>query len=128
MFDYPTLKGVHVALVAISVVGFVARALPAVFADRRTQNRWLRSAPHVVDTLLLATGVWLAVLAGWRPLAHPWLGWKLYWLVVYIVLGLFVMRVTLPRPVRIAAFIAALATVAQLIATAVTKSPLGLFA
>ena len=125
---YPTLKIIHMSLAGISVAGFVARALPALARDRLAARRWLRTAPHVVDTLLLATGVWLAVLAGWRPLAHPWLGWKLYWLVVYIVLGLFAMRVTLPRGVRVAAFVAALVVIAQLIATAITKSPWGLLA
>lgn len=128
MLDYPTLKALHVALVAVSVAGFVARAVPAVWLGRRTANRWLSTAPHVVDTVLLATGVALAVMAGWRPLAHPWLGWKLVWLVDYIVLALFAMRVTLPRRVRVACFVAALLAVAQLVATAVTKSPWGLLA
>lgn len=128
MIDYPALKVIHVSLVAVSVAGFVARAVPAVWAGRRTGRRWLRVAPHVIDTLLLATGVWLAIQAGWRPLTHPWLGWKLAWLVAYIALASVAMRPARSRAVRAGFFVAALAAVAQLIATAITKSPWGLLA
>lgn len=124
MLDYLTLKAVHITLVVASVGLFLARAVPAIGAGWRPQG-WMRAAPHVLDTLLLASGVWLAVLVGWNPLVHSWFGVKLILLVVYIALAALAMRPAYPRAARVALLIGALAAVAGMAFAAVTKSPAG---
>lgn len=127
MIGYATLKFIHVALAFASVAGFLARAVPALRHDRRwTESRWLHALPHVVDTLLVASGVWIAVSVGWNPVAHPWFGTKLALIVAYIVLGWFALRPGRPRAVRIALLVAALAVFGWIVATARTKLPLPL--
>lgn len=127
MIDYATLKMGHVALALASVIGFVWRSVPAIRYDRRwTANRALYSLPHVVDTLLVVTGIWLAVMVGWRPLAHPWLGTKLLLIVAYVVLGWFALRPGRPRALRLALLVAALAVFAWVALVARTKLPLPL--
>ena len=49
-------------------------------------------------------------------------------LVVYIALGVVALRPGLARPVRLLAWLGALATVAWIISVAFTKSPLGFLA
>ena len=124
MVDYVTLKAAHVTLVATSVGLFLARAAPAIARDRRPQG-WLRAAPHFLDTLLLASGVWLAVMVGWNPFVHVWFGVKLLLLVVYITLGAFALSPRQPRRVRLVLLAGALAAVAGMAFTAVTKAPAG---
>ena len=115
-------------LVATSVGWFVIRAVPAI-ARGRAPARGLRTAVvHVVDTLLLASGIALVVMAGWRPDAHPWLAVKLLLLVVYIVLAALALRPSYPRRTRTALLVAALAAIGWMVAAAVTKSPWGPFA
>ncbi len=124
MIDYLTLKSVHITLVVISVGLFVARAGPAIGADRRPSG-WRRMAPHVLDTLLLASGVWLAVMVGWNPIVHSWFGVKLVLLVVYITLAALALKPRYSRAVRVLLLIGALAAVAGMAFTAITKSPAG---
>ena len=126
MMDYLTLKAAHITLVMASVGLFLARAVPAIAFDRYPSG-WLRAAPHVLDTLLLASGIWLAVMVGWNPLVHSWFGVKLVLLVVYIALAALALRPRYPRGVRMALLVGALVTVAGMAFTAVTKAPAGVW-
>ncbi len=86
------LKLTHVSLALASLTGFLARGVLRLRASPRLQARWLRILPHVLDSLLLATGIALAVRIGQYPFVSPWLTAKLTALVLYILLGMVVMR------------------------------------
>ena len=90
--------------------------------------RWVRIVPHVVDTLLLASAITLAVIIGNAPITHGWLTAKVIGLVLYIALGTVALKRGRTRAVRIGAFIAALLVFAYIVSVAVTKSPLGYLA
>jgi uncharacterized membrane protein SirB2 len=83
--------------------------------------RFVRIAPHVVDTLLLASAVWLAWFLGQVPFVHGWITAKVLALVAYIVLGTIALRRGRSRAVRAAAFGAALAAAAYIVAVALTR-------
>lgn len=51
------------------------------------QHRWVKVLPHVIDSVLLLSGVSLAVLLQQNPLQQQWLQVKLLLLLLYIVLG-----------------------------------------
>lgn len=124
---YGTLKLLHVAAVVLSGTGFVAR-----YAFTRVRGRlpggWARVAPHVVDTILLASALALAWLAGFRPLHDPWLEAKLAGLVVYILAGTIALKRGRTPQGRAAAFIVAMLAYAYIVSVALTKNPLGLMA
>jgi uncharacterized membrane protein SirB2 len=84
----------------------------------------VRIAPHLVDTLLLASAVTLAVWSGQYPFAQNWLSAKLIALVGYIVLGAIALKRGRTRTVRTCAFIGALALFGYIVAVAVTKQPM----
>jgi uncharacterized membrane protein SirB2 len=85
----------------------------------------VRIVPHVVDTLLLASALWLAVQLG---SLESWLLAKIAALLVYIGLGTLALKRSRTRRVREVALAAALATFAYIVSAAVTKSPLGFLA
>jgi len=119
MNSYLIVKNIHVASVVISVTLFVLRGY-GVFRDQA----WLRTplirvAPHIVDTVLLASAVWLAVILSQYPFQQPWLTAKVVGLLVYIGLG----TVALKRK-KLWAFLLALVTVGYVIAVALTRNPL----
>ena len=89
-------------------------------------QRWLRWAPHVNDTLLLAAAVGLAVMSGQYPLARSWLTAKIVGLLTYILLGMVALKPGRPRGVRIAAWLSALAVFGYVVSVAVTRNPAGL--
>ena len=114
------LKEFHVALAFITVAGFVVRGLLAL-ADSPLRNlKWIRIAPHVIDTLLLGCGIALAVSMSLSPLANGWLMAKIVGLLAYIGFGVMAMRAR-SRPVKIIAFIAAIASVGYIFAVAYSK-------
>lgn len=91
----------------------------------RLHARWVRIAPHVVDTLLLVSAIGLAVQLRLSPVQHTWLLAKIVALLLYIGLGVVALRRGRNRLVRALAWVAALATYLYIVAVAVTKSPWG---
>jgi uncharacterized membrane protein SirB2 len=114
------LKSCHVALAYLTLAGFVVRGLLSIANSQLLTAKWLRIAPHVVDTLLLAFGIALAVMLSLSPFANDWLMAKLVGLVAYIGFGVVAMRAR-SRPVKIFAFVAAIASVGYIFAVAYSK-------
>jgi uncharacterized membrane protein SirB2 len=90
MPTYLLLESAHIALALISGLGFALRGFVILVLGRPIGNRFVRVAPHVLDTLLLASGVTLWILIGW-PLIS-WLGLKLVLVLAYILLGIAAFR------------------------------------
>jgi len=122
--DYLTVRTIHIATACMSIVLFAARgAMQLGGIDwRRWRWRWLRIAPHLNDTLLLAAAITLAVMSGQYPLAQGWLTAKVVALFVYVGLGSVALRRGLPARRRGVAFMAALASVGYIVGVALTRS------
>jgi uncharacterized membrane protein SirB2 len=127
-WTYPLLKTIHVGCVAVSLALFVIRGIWMMQGSAHLARRWVGIAPHLVDTLLLASAVALAVMLGTYPGSHEWLTAKVAGLVVYIVLGTVALKRGRTRGIRIGAFGGALVAYAYVISVAITKSPAGFLA
>jgi uncharacterized membrane protein SirB2 len=123
---YASVKTLHMASVALSLAGFLLRAAWMAYAPHLLALRPVRIVPHVVDTILLLSGVTLAWQLGWAGVGG-WLPAKIAGLVVYIVLGAIALRRGRSRGVRVAAAIGAVVTFAWIVSVAITKNPLGFF-
>jgi uncharacterized membrane protein SirB2 len=122
--DYGTLKTVHVASVAGSYALFVLRGVWMTRDSARLQQRWVRIVPHLVDTVLLASAVALAIAIGQYPFTSNWLTAKVFGLFLYIALGSVALRYGKTRRIRIAAWVAAQAVFCYIVAVAITRRPL----
>jgi uncharacterized membrane protein SirB2 len=120
--DYTTLKMFHATTVALSFGGFVARGLASLRMAQWGRSRPAKILPHIVDTLLLISGVWLAVMAHLSPSNAPWLVAKWVALLIYIGLGVVALRPSVPRAFRAAAWVGGLLAFAYIASVAVTKS------
>jgi len=118
---YEGLKWLHVVCVVASGAGFLARGVLMLAESPLLQARFVRIAPHVVDTLLLAAAVAMAVIARLSPLAHPWLAAKIVGLLAYIVLGAVALRRGRTKRTRSLALIAALLAFAFVVGTALRR-------
>ena len=125
---YLLAKSLHVGAVVLSVSGFAARGALMLKGSRLLEARFVRVAPHVVDTVLLASALWLCWLIGQYPFVSGWLTAKVLGLLVYIALGTVALRRGRSRRVRAAAFGAALAAVAYIVCVALTRDARGPFA
>ncbi len=119
--NYMFLKNLHAGLAMLSITGFVLRWTWKVLDSGLSAHRVTRIAPHVLDSLLLASGIMLAWLGGLNPWATGWLGAKLAGLVAYILLGIAAMRLH-SRQGRGVAFVLALLVFAWIVTVARFKS------
>ncbi|WP_409269680.1 SirB2 family protein [Massilia sp. BHUDP2] len=124
---YIALKHLHVTFVALSGLLFLVRGIWMLRASPNLEQRWARIVPHIVDTLLLASAIGLAVVSHQYPGQMPWLTAKVVGLVAYIVLGTIALKRGRTQGLRTAAFVGALACFAYIVAVAVTKNPLVVF-
>ncbi len=122
--QYSTVKSLHVVLASTTGCLFALRAYWIVRKPQFLSRRWVKVVPHVVDTLLLVTGVALAVQIG-LPGLRGWLPAKLIGLALYIALGMVALRQGYTRRVRITAALAALLVLGYIVCTAVIKSAWG---
>jgi len=114
------LKELHVAFAYLTVASFVVRGLLSIAESPLRNAKWIRIAPHVIDTFLLLFGIGLAVTLSISPLSNGWLMAKIVALVAYIGFGVMAMRAK-TRPLKIVGFIAAIGSVGYIFAVAYSK-------
>ena len=121
--DTSLIKSVHITCVALSYSLFFLRGVWMLRDSPLRQQRWVRYAPHSVDTLLLASAITLAWQLGISPLAAPWLAAKIVALLAYIVIGSVALKRGKTRRVRLAAWLTAQAVFFYIVSVAVTHDP-----
>jgi uncharacterized membrane protein SirB2 len=67
--EYLLLKQVHVVCASLSIAGFALRGALMLRASLLLQSRLARVAPHIVDTVLLASASALASCWRWSPMS-----------------------------------------------------------
>jgi uncharacterized membrane protein SirB2 len=127
MMTYLALKHLHMTCVAMSGFGFLARGVLSLRNSPLLDRRELKIAPHLIDTVLLASAIGLAVLTSQYPIAQNWLTAKVVALIVYILCGMMALRRSLPIATRAFFFVAALAVFLYIVSVALTHHPLGVF-
>src|SRR5690606_40653884 len=88
---YVALKHLHMTAAGLSILFFIIRAFWSVSGSSCLQNRFVRIAPHVIDTVLLVCGLALAGMLG-AAAGQPWLITKIVLLVAYIVVGSYAIK------------------------------------
>lgn len=121
MSAYLVLKMLHMTTAYLTVVLFALRLLLDMVGKpdwRRTPLRWI---PHANDTVLLVAAVSLLFVTPWMPFVDGWLTAKIFLLVGYIVAGVFAMKQSAGKPVRVIAAVLALVQVMAIFHLAMAK-------
>ena len=126
--DYLAVKWLHIACAALSIAGFAARGALMLADSPLLQARFARIAPHVVDTVLLASALWLAWRLGQYPFVHGWLTAKVLALLAYIALGSIALRRGRSGAVRAWTFAGALLAAGYIVSVALTRDARGALA
>lgn len=122
---YSALKHLHVTTVALSFGLFALRGIWMLVESAQLQRRWVRIAPHVIDSVLLASAIGLTVTLRQYPFVQGWLTAKVLGLILYIILGGIALKHGATKTIRVATWIAALVVFGYIVSVAVTHSPLG---
>ena len=102
-----TLKLVHESCVILTFISYSLRGFWMIIDSPLLGHKVTRILPHVIDTLLLLSGVTLAVLLYGDFYRLTWLMVKLGAVVIYIILGSIAIKYGKTKTVRIGALITA---------------------
>lgn len=119
--SYLALKHLHVTCAALSGSLFLLRGIWMLLESPALQRRWVRIAPHAIDTLLLASALIMVFWSGQYPFVQNWLTAKIIALLAYIGLGTIALKRGKTKTVRVTAFISALLVFAYIVGVAVTR-------
>ncbi len=120
---YLTVKSLHLIAITLSIAGFALRGYWMMSQSDRLQLRVVRIAPHVIDTVLLLSGIALVYMLRLEILSQPWLLAKFAGLAIYIVLGTVALKRGSTLAIRSIAFVAALIAFAYIVGAALLRSP-----
>lgn len=113
------LKTLHLILIFSSLASFIGRVLLLQFKPEALQSKLSRIAPHVLNTLLIISGVALVLMNGWLDGDFGWIISKFILLLAYVAFGVMCMHnVGVKRWVYLAA---ALACFVLIFVIAITK-------
>lgn len=118
------LKLIHITCVIFSFSLFFLRGIWLMRGSPIMQQRWVKIAPHSIDTILLTSAILLAWQLGYTPLNSPWLAAKIGALLLYIGLGMLAFRFAKTNASRLTAWVSALLIFAYIVAAAITHDPL----
>ena len=124
---YSILKHLHVSCVVLSGLGFFLRGCWMLADSQQLQRRWVKVAPHLIDTLLLGSAISMAVISAQYPFAVHWLTAKFFGLLVYILCGMVALKRGKTKRVRIIFFAVALLAYGYIVSVALSRNPAGIF-
>ncbi len=124
---YPLIKDVHLITVALTLSLFLLRFYWLMADSAMLYRRWVRIVPHVIDSVLLLSGVLLVMITHFYPFSvqGSWLTEKLLGVIIYIALGSMALS-RRPRKMgtRWIATLTALIIALIVIKLAITKMPI----
>ncbi|MCK5831200.1 MAG: SirB2 family protein [Methylococcales bacterium] len=86
------IKLIHLIFILTSFVSFSGRFALSIIKPEILQNKILKIMPHVIDTILLVSGITLVFQGNWLEGEFGWIASKLTLLIGYIILGVVAMR------------------------------------
>jgi uncharacterized membrane protein SirB2 len=120
---YMAFKHLHLLLVALSVALLCLRFALRVRESGVLQQKFLKIAPHVVDTFLLLSAVALMFTIQQYPFVDAWLTEKVLALLAYIALGYSALKGR-TAAIRWLSFLGALGWLGLMVRVALSKTPL----
>lgn len=124
---YEILKHTHLTALAISFLLFFVRGYLMMRESSHAKKKVFLIAPHVINLILIVSGISLAIFLHLNPAHEAWLATKLIALVIYIALGILTFKHPKPQ-VRKTLWLIALVVFAFIVSVAESKNPLGFLA
>ncbi|WP_018605580.1 SirB2 family protein [Uliginosibacterium gangwonense] len=120
--SYFAIRDVHITCVILSISLFVLRGGLQLAGVNWRRWKLLRFTPHIIDTVLLSSAIWLASLLHQYPFVNTWLTAKFLALVAYVLFGKKALMADAPALRRAIFLGAALLTVSYIVGVALTHS------
>lgn len=120
------IKLIHMSTAFISISLFLLRGFWVLRGSsmdkQRMSKKWVKILPHVNDTILLVTAIFLTVRISQYPFTTDWLTAKFVALLIYIIFGMFALKRAKEIKNKVLFFILALLTFSYIVGVALTRS------
>jgi len=123
---YLTLKIIHASCALLSVLGFAGRGFLKWSRGEVPGHFAFKVLPHIIDTVLLVSAITLVIMTRQYPFVSPWVTAKVVTLILYIGLGIVLMRASMSKGQRGILYLLTLLCGLYMILVAVSKNPLPL--
>ena len=114
----------HITCAVLSYSLFFLRGLWSLNDSPIMRQRWVKVAPHLIDTILLGSAIGLAISIQQYPIVDAWLTAKVVALLIYILLGFIALKFGKSKKVRFTAWIAAQIVFFYIVLVAINHTPL----
>ena len=114
-------KHLHITLAVISISFFTLRFAWLMVNSEQLNRKWLKIAPHSIDTLLLVIGAIMVVQLAINLFEQVWLAEKLLALTAYIFTGVYTLKFAKNCTMQIFGYLGAMGWVILVFRIAVTK-------
>ncbi|VAX14416.1 hypothetical protein MNBD_GAMMA24-2255 [hydrothermal vent metagenome] len=120
---YSLIKLIHISTVSFTGFYFIIRGLSQFNHYQWYRKRWARRISQYNDTVLLLSGISMALLIEQYPFVNSWLTAKFFLLLVYILLGMLSFYWLHNKNQKMIAWSLALLVYSYIIGVAITKNP-----
>lgn len=115
------MKHLHMTLALISVGLFTLRFAWTLLNSGQLEKKWVKIAPHIIDTLLLSLGIIMAVQLSINPFEQIWLGEKIIAVLAYIFTGYYTLKLAKTKLMQVIGYLGALGWIMLVVKIAMTK-------
>ena len=115
------MKHLHMTLALISVSLFTLRFAWTLLNSGQLEKKWVKIAPHIIDTLLLSLGIIMAVKLSINPFEQIWLGEKILAVLAYIFTGYYTLKLAKTKPMQVIGYLGAIGWIMLVVKIAMTK-------
>lgn len=121
---YTVMLYIHLTAIALSVLLFTSRFAMVMTNSAMINKKFFKITPHVIDTIMLASGISLIFITGFIPFTagNGWLTEKLTCVFAYLALGYFTLHHGKNKVFKTFAFLGAIGWLVLAAQLAITKT------
>jgi uncharacterized membrane protein SirB2 len=115
-------RTIHIAFAVLTIISFTLRGMWMLMDSPLLLSKPARIVPHIIDTLLLFSGIVLVINYTSYHHGYGWLLAKLAAIILYIVTGAIALKYGKTRMIRIIALIISYCLLVIIVSLALTRS------
>jgi uncharacterized membrane protein SirB2 len=115
-------RTIHIAFAVLTIISFTLRGMWMLMDSPLLLSKPARIVPHIIDTLLLFSGIVLVINYTSYPHGYGWLLAKLAAIILYIVTGVIALKYGKTRMIRIMALTISYCLLVVIVSLALTRS------
>jgi uncharacterized membrane protein SirB2 len=116
------IRTIHFAFAVITIISFTLRGIWMLMDSPQLLSISARIVPHIIDALLLLSGIVLVINYAGYSRGYDWLLAKMAAIALYIMTGAIALKYGKTRVIRIMALVVSYCLLALIISLALTRS------